>query len=159
LAGSEFIVGVISDTHGKLRPQAVEALRGSQYIIHAGDVGAPEILTSLRQIAPVSAVQGNIDVGLGPWADALPITDVVELAGTSFYVLHVLCALDLKPGVAGFSAVISGHTHKPEYEFREGVLYFNPGSAGPRRFRLPVSVGRIVVRDGELFPEVVILEE
>jgi putative phosphoesterase len=113
------------------------------HIIHAGDVGAPEILEKLQHIAPVTAIRGNIDKG--SWARRLPETEAVEIAGISVYVLHDLAQLDLKPEAAGFDAVISGHSHVPKQESRRGVLYFNPGSAGPRRFRLPVSVGRLIV--------------
>jgi putative phosphoesterase len=113
------------------------------HIIHAGDVGAPEILEKLQHIAPVTAIRGNIDKG--SWARRLPETEAVEIAGISIYVLHDLAQLDLKPEAAGFDAVISGHSHVPKQESRGGVLYFNPGSAGPRRFRLPVSVGRLIV--------------
>jgi putative phosphoesterase len=113
------------------------------HIIHAGDVGAPEILEKLQHIAPVTAIRGNIDKG--SWARRLPETEAVEIAGISVYVLHDLAQLDLKPEAAGFDAVISGHSHVPKQESRGGVLYFNPGSAGPRRFRLPVSVGRLIV--------------
>ncbi len=155
---SEFTIGVISDTHGKLRPEAIQALRGSRHILHAGDIGSSEIIPALRRVAPVTAIRGNVDIGPGSWVKKFAATEVVELAGLSFYMLHNVQALDLKPQASGFAAVIYGHSHKPEYEFRDGVLYFNPGSAGPRRFRLPVSVGRIVVRDGELFPEIVVLE-
>jgi uncharacterized protein len=150
------LIGVISDTHGLLRPQALEALRGVEHIIHAGDVGGSDILPKLRKIAPVTSIAGNVDVEA--WAGKLPATEVVELGGLSFYVLHNLRAIDLKPKAAGFAAVISGHSHQPGYEFSEGVLYFNPGSAGPRRFKLPVTVGKIEIRDGELFPEIVELE-
>jgi putative phosphoesterase len=150
------IVGVISDTHGLLRPQALEALRGSAHIIHAGDVGAPEILDQLREIAPVTAIRGNIDVA--PWCRKLPATDVVELAGSNIYVLHNIGELDLKPGKSGFAAVIYGHSHKPAQENRNGVLFFNPGSAGPRRFRLPISVGRLRIQDGHIEPEIIELK-
>ena len=150
------MIGVISDTHGLLRPQALEALRGVEHIIHAGDVGGSEILPKLRKIAPVTAIAGNVDVEA--WAKNLPATEVVELGGFSFYILHNLRAIDLKPKAAGFAAVISGHSHEPGYEFSEGVLYFNPGSAGPRRFMLPVTVGKIEIRDGELFPAIIELE-
>jgi len=138
-----FLIGVISDTHGLLRPQAVEALRGSHYIIHAGDVGDPAILDTLAEVAPVTAIRGNVDHG--DWATKLPATDVLEVGGVSIYILHNLADLDLKPEAAGFAAVISGHTHKPKQELKNGVLYFNPGSAGPRRFNLPVSVGKLIV--------------
>lgn len=129
------------------------ALRGSQRIIHAGDVGAAEILDELASIAPVTAVRGNIDKGA--WARKLPETDVVELGPVSFYVLHDLTLLDLKPEAAGFKVVVYGHSHVPKQEIRNGVLYFNPGSAGPRRFRLPVTVGRLVVRNDKVGPEIV----
>jgi putative phosphoesterase len=142
------LIGVISDTHGFLRPEAIAALRGSEHVIHAGDVGSPEILETLAAIAPVTAVRGNIDKAA--WSRKLPETAVLELGGISIYVLHDLARLDLKPRAAGFSAVVSGHTHVPKQEARDGVLYFNPGSAGPRRFKLPVSVGRLMVEDGGL---------
>ncbi len=146
------LIGVISDTHGLLRPEAIEALRGSEYIIHAGDVGSPEILEQLSAIGPVTAVRGNVDKG--PWSRNLPETQVLELGGISIYVLHDLSQLDLKPEAAGFSVVVSGHSHAPKQETREGVLYFNPGSAGPRRFRLPVSVGRLVLEHGGVRGEI-----
>ena len=131
----------------------MEALRGSEYIIHAGDVGAPEILEELGLIAPVTAVRGNIDKGA--WAKKLPETEVLEVGGLSIYVLHDLKTLDLKPKAAGFAAVVSGHSHVPNHEVRHGVLYFNPGSAGPRRFSLPVTMGKIEIVDGELRPEII----
>ena len=142
------LIGVISDTHGLLRLEAIEALRGSDHIIHAGDIGAPDILDQLSAIAPVTAVRGNVDKGA--WAQKLPETEVVEAGGVSIYVLHDLAQLDLKPKAAGFSAVISGHTHVPKQEMRDGVLYFNPGSAGPRRFKLPVGIGKLFVEDGRV---------
>jgi hypothetical protein len=148
-------IGVISDTHGLLRPQAVEGLQGSALIIHAGDVGRPEILDELRQIAPVVAVRGNVD--RDAWADRLPMSEIVEHEGVRLYVLHILEDLDLDPPTAGFHAVITGHTHRPKIETKDGVLYFNPGSAGPRRFDLPVSVGRLSVADGKLRGELVYL--
>jgi putative phosphoesterase len=147
------LIGVISDTHGLLRPEAAVALRGSQHIIHAGDVGDPKILDELAAIAPVTAVRGNIDKGA--WARKLAETEVVELGGVSIYVLHDLAQLDLKPEAAGLAAVISGHSHEPKQQMRKGVLYFNPGSAGPRRFKLPVSVGRLRVSGGTAVGEVV----
>jgi hypothetical protein len=146
-------IGVISDTHGLLRPQAVATLEGSSLIIHAGDVGDPRILDDLRQIAPVVAVRGNVD--RGAWADPLPLGEIVEHEGARLYVLHILEDLDLDPPTAGFHAVISGHSHKPKMERQDGVLYFNPGSAGPRRFDLPVSVGRLTLADGKLRGEIV----
>jgi putative phosphoesterase len=150
-------IGVISDTHGLLRSKALAVLRGSDHIIHAGDIGDPAILTQLEVIAPVTAVRGNIDKQA--WARNLPATDVLELEGISIYILHDINQLDLKPETAGFSAVISGHSHAPHQEMKTGVLYFNPGSAGPRRFRLPVSVGRLVVRAGKIAAEIVDLTE
>jgi len=150
------LIGVISDTHGLLRPEAVEALRGSEHIIHAGDVGAPEILDQLAALAPLTAIRGNIDKGA--WARKLPETEVLEVAGISIYVLHDLAQLDLKPHAAGFAAVVSGHSHVPRQDVRDGVLYFNPGSAGPRRFKLPISVGRLIVEDGGVGGEIVTLK-
>jgi len=149
-------IGVISDTHGLLRPQAVEALRSSALIIHAGDVGRPEILDELRRIAPVIAVRGNVD--RDAWAESLPLSEIVEHDDVRLYVLHILEDLDLDPPTAGFHAVITGHTHRPKMETKEGVLYFNPGSAGPRRFDLPVSLGRISINDGRLVGELVYLQ-
>jgi putative phosphoesterase len=136
------IVGVISDTHGLLRGEAIHALRGAEQIIHAGDIGGLEILEKLGEIAPVTAVRGNVD---GDWASSIPLSEVVEVEGVSIYVLHILQRLDLKPEAAGFGVVVYGHSHEPRQEVKNGVLYFNPGSAGPRRFKLPVSVGRLVV--------------
>ena len=149
------LIGIISDSHGLLRPEAVGALRGSDHIIHAGDVGAPEILESLAAVAPVTAVRGNVDQAA--WARRLPETEVLELGGISIYVLHDIARLDLNPKAAGFLAVISGHSHIPKQESRDGVLYFNPGSAGPRRFKLPVSIGRLRIEGGSLRGELVTL--
>jgi uncharacterized protein len=139
------IIGVISDTHGLLRPEAVDLLRGSQHIIHAGDIGAPEIIPELEKIAPVTAIRGNVDTQ--GWARRYAETEVVELGGLHLYVIHDVNALDLNPRAAGFAAVISGHSHQPKQSSKDGVLYFNPGSAGPRRFKLPVSVGRLEIDD------------
>jgi uncharacterized protein len=136
-------IGVISDTHGLLRPEAQRALLGVQLIIHAGDVGAPEILAQLKLISPVLAVRGNVDTQ--PWARELPLTAVVETSGFSFYVLHNLQDLDLNPRAAGFDAVISGHTHRAEQRLDTGVLYLNPGSAGPRRFHLPITLALLEI--------------
>ena len=147
------IVGIISDTHGLLRSKALEALRGSDAIIHAGDVGREEILRALKQIAPLTVVRGNIDTS--PWARKLPSTNVFEIAGKSIYVLHNIDELDLDPAAAGFSAVIFGHSHRPLIENRKDVLFFNPGSAGPKRFNLPISVGRLIIENGRLMPELV----
>jgi len=145
-------IGVISDTHGLLRPEALEPLQGSDYIVHAGDIGDPVILERLAEIAPVTAVRGNVD--RAAWARKIPATNVLEVAGISIYLLHDLAQLDLKPEAAGFAAVISGHSHVPGKEIKNGVLYFNPGSAGPRRFHLPVTVGRLIVEAAELRGEI-----
>jgi uncharacterized protein len=145
-------VGIISDTHGLLRPEAVELLRGSEHIIHAGDIGAPEIIPELEKIAPVTAIRGNVDTQA--WARKYAETEVVELGGVFLYVIHDANAIDLNPKAAGFAAVISGHSHKPKQEVKDGVLYFNPGSAGPRRFKLPISVGRLVIADGKVSGEI-----
>ena len=150
------ILGVISDTHGLLRSEAVEALRGSDRILHAGDVGAPEILEALAQIAPVTAVRGNVDGE--PWARTLPETEVVEAGGVSVFILHNLGQLELKPEAAGFRVVVYGHSHQPRIEEKNGVLYFNPGSAGPRRFHLPVNVGKLVIKAGKVRAELVELK-
>lgn len=136
-------IGLISDTHGLLWPQAVDALRGSDLIIHAGDVGKPEILAALERIAPVIAVRGNVDKG--DWASALPETAVAEAGAALLYVLHDVHVLDLDPAAAGFHIVVSGHSHQPGQSERNGVLYINPGSAGPHRFQLPVSLARLNV--------------
>lgn len=133
------IIGLISDTHGLLRDEALTALKGSDLIIHAGDVGEPTILDRLKKIAPVVAVRGNVDKG--PWASVLPLTALAEAGPVTMYVLHDLEQLDIDPVAAGFQFVISGHSHKPICTQRAGVYYVNPGSAGPRRFQLPVTVG------------------
>ena len=147
------IVGLISDTHGLLRPQAIAALQGSSVIIHAGDVGKPEILERLRAIAPTFAVRGNIDTQ--PWASALPTTVDIEVWHLRLYVLHQVSQLDLDPAAAKFAGVIYGHSHQPSIETRDGVLFINPGSAGPRRFKLPVTIARLSLQGGELQPEIV----
>ncbi len=134
-------IGLISDTHGLLRKEALEALRGSELIIHAGDVGKQEILEELRKVAPVIAVRGNVDKDA--WALALPETAVAEAGAVLIYVLHDVNALDLNPAAAGFHIVVSGHSHKPGKTERNSVLYINPGSAGPRRFQLPVTLARL----------------
>jgi uncharacterized protein len=147
------LVGILSDTHGLLRPEAIKALRGVDHILHAGDVGDPSILDSLRAIAPVNAIRGNIDAH-GPCSH-LPATEVIDLHGHTFYMLHDGQALDLDPVAAGFAAVISGHSHQPLIEWRNGVLYLNPGSAGPRRFSLPVSLALLTIRADSLEPQLV----
>jgi putative phosphoesterase len=146
-------IGVISDTHGLLRPEAIEALKGCDHILHAGDVGNIEILATLREIAPVTAIRGNIDTH-GPCAE-LPATEAVELGGNLFYLVHSIHDLDINPREAGVSCVIAGHSHKPVIEEKGSVLYLNPGSAGPRRFGLPVTVARLTLTDcitAELIP-------
>ena len=147
------IVGVISDTHGLLRPEALEALRGSELIVHAGDVGDAQVLDHLRAIAPTIAVRGNVDTE--QWARKLPITEVVDAGGLHLYVLHDLATLDLDARAAGFAAVISGHTHRPRADVKDGVLYLNPGSAGPRRFTLPVSLAKLKVDGAHLSHEII----
>ena len=137
-------VGLISDTHGLLRQEALRALEGSDLIIHAGDVGDPKILEELRRLAPVVAVRGNIDTGA--WSDALPETAVAEVGPELIYVQHDIGKLEIKPPAAGIAMVVSGHSHKPSCAEREGVIYVNPGSAGPRRFDLPVTVARVDLR-------------
>lgn len=149
-------IGVISDTHGLVRPEALRALAGAHLIVHAGDVGGPEVLDALRAVAPVVAVRGNND--RGPWAESLAETEVVETDGRSLYLLHDLKELDLDPRAAGFDAVIAGHSHQPRIERRDGVLYLNPGSAGPRRFRLPVAVAWIAVDAARIDAEIVQLD-
>ena len=149
-------VGVISDTHGLLRPGAIEALKGSDVVVHAGDVGGMDILGQLRAIAPTFAVRGNVDTGT--WAKSLPMTEVVEVGQLQLYVLHDLATLDLDPRAAGFAAVISGHSHRPSAEMRHGVLYLNPGSVGPRRFTLPIAMARLRVAGDRLSHEMIALK-
>jgi putative phosphoesterase len=149
------LIGVISDTHGLLRTEALDALRGVDRIIHAGDIGGPEVLVSLGVVAPVTAVRGNNDNG--PWADQLAATELVDAGGTRLYVLHDLATLDVDPAAAGFRVVIAGHSHKPRQEEHNGVLYFNPGSAGPRRFRLPIALGKLTIAAGTVEAEIVTL--
>jgi uncharacterized protein len=141
LADRVKILGLISDTHGLLREEAVRALRGSDLILHAGDVGAPEILQSLKTLAPVIAVRGNVDSG--KWAQGLPLTEAIPAGPTMIYMLHILQDLDINPAAGGFQIVVSGHSHKPGQTEKDGVLYINPGSAGPRRFYLPITVARL----------------
>jgi putative phosphoesterase len=151
--GKTQVIGVISDTHSLLRPEALTALRGSDHIIHAGDIGDPLILKKLAEIAPVTSIRGNVD--REAWARKIPPNDVLEVGGVSIYVLHNLAELDLKPEAAGFAVVVYGHSHVAKQETKNGVLYFNPGSAGPRRFRLPVTVGRLTVSDRKVSGEMV----
>ena len=152
----DIAVGVISDTHGLLRPEALDKLRGVDAIVHAGDIGDPEILGQLRKIAPVTAVRGNIDTSAR--GSTLPETKVLEIGGVSLYVLHNVQELDLDPAAAGFAAVIFGHSHKPLIDWRKGVLFFNPGSAGPKRFSLPISLGRLRLRNGKVKAELIELK-
>ena len=146
---------MIADTHGLLRPEAIEALKGSHLILHAGDIGTPDVLEALQQIAPVVAVRGNVDKA--SWSQALALTEVVQVGPRWIYVIHELAKLDLDPRAAGFAAVIFGHSHQPSIETRDGVIFLNPGSAGPRRFRLPVSVAIIEVKGNALLPKLVAL--
>ena len=138
-------VGLISDTHGLMRPEALVALAGVSHIVHAGDIGAAEILAQLRTIAPVTAVRGNNDKGT--WANAIAEHEVVEIGGQSIYVLHDLKELDLDPAAAGFAVVVTGHSHKPAIATKDDVLFVNPGSAGPRRFTLPICVAMLEIED------------
>jgi uncharacterized protein len=149
----EFTVGLISDTHGLLRPEAITALAGSDYIIHAGDIGRAEILEQLSAIAPTTAVRGNNDNDA--WASRIPETEILRVGTAIIYVIHDIAALDVDLGAAGFHAVIAGHSHHPSIELREGLLFVNPGSAGPRRFRLPVSVGCLTVSGTSIKPRLV----
>jgi len=147
------LIGVISDTHGLLRPEALAALQGSDRIIHAGDIGDPTILDRLAEIAPVTAVRGNVD--REAWAKSIAETELLDLGGASIYILHILENLDLQPKAAGIQAVIYGHSHVPKQELKDGVLYFNPGSAGPKRFNLPVTVGRLIADAGKIHSEII----
>ena len=146
------VVGLISDTHGLLRPQALAALRGCDRIVHAGDIGDAAILDALRAVAPVTAVRGNNDRG-GAFG-ALPDTDVLQAGAAVIYVIHDLNELDLDPAAAGFHVVVSGHSHRPKVDARDGVLYVNPGSAGPRRFTLPIAVGRLRIAGTRIEPAI-----
>jgi hypothetical protein len=149
-------VGVISDTHGIIRPGALAALQGCDFIIHAGDVGDSQVLDQLEAIAPVHAVRGNVD--FGALGERLPEDALVTWHGKHLYVYHILEQLPLDPAAAGFHAVIYGHSHKPDIAYKEGVLYFNPGSAGPRRFELPISVGRLTIENDMLKAETIELK-
>jgi putative phosphoesterase len=150
------LIGVISDTHGLLRPEARVALAECEHILHAGDVGDASILDSLKQIAPVTAIRGNVDVS-GACAK-LPETEMVALGGVVFYLVHSVGWLDLDPVAAGVQVVVSGHSHRPSVERRDGVVYLNPGSAGPRRFRLPISVGLVTLSGKKVQARIVELE-
>lgn len=150
-------IGLISDTHGLLRPAATAALAGCDHIVHGGDIGDPAILDALRTVAPVVAVRGNND--REAWARSLRATELVELGGAFVYVVHDLADLDVDPRAVGIAAVISGHSHAPRIDERDGVLYVNPGSAGPRRFRLPVTVGELTIAGGRVAARIVALQE
>jgi putative phosphoesterase len=150
---SSHLLGVVSDTHGLLRPEAVAALHGVEMILHAGDIGKPEILESLRAIAPVTAIRGNNDKD--GWANSLSDWEVVDVDGVSIYMLHNLRELDLVPEAAGFNVVIAGHSHKPLIEERRGVMYLNPGSIGPRRFTLPVTLAHLRIEKGTPTAEII----
>jgi len=156
VAAGQILVGIISDTHGLIRPEAVAALKGADLIIHAGDVGSPDVLDALRKLAPTFVVRGNIDKA--DWAGALPATTDVEIGGLMFHVLHDIAELDVDPAAVGYAAVVYGHSHQPSIDLRAGVLFLNPGSAGPRRFRLPVSIARVSVSGQQLRPEIVELQ-
>jgi len=149
------VIGLISDTHGLLRPEALEALRGCDFIVHAGDVGDGAILERLSRIAPVTAVRGNNDHGA--WASALPQSARLEVGARRIYVIHDIAQLDSDPAARGIDAVVFGHSHQPKAEWRGGVLYVNPGSAGPRRFRLPISIARLAVADDRIDAKLVAL--
>lgn len=150
------IIGVISDTHGKLTEQTLEALKGCEVIFHAGDIGGPDVIQALEKIGTVYPVRGNTDRGI--WAQRLPLTQMVELKGSTFYVLHDIGDLNIDLNTAEIDVVIYGHSHMPKKEKQGGVLYFNPGSAGPKRFRLPACMGKIKIVDGELITEWVDLD-
>lgn len=152
-AGEVTVVGLIADTHGLLRPEALAALRDADLIIHAGDVSCAEILETLKGLAPVWAVRGNVDHGA--WAEELPKDELVEVGETGIYVYHGHEELDLDPKAAGCQVVVSGHSHKPETTEKQGVLYLNPGSAGPKRFKLPVTVIRLYISGKAVRPELV----
>jgi hypothetical protein len=150
------MIGIISDTHGLVRPEVIEALRGAELIIHAGDIGNADVLKTLERVAPVVAVRGNNDHG--SWAERIPLTNVVEHRSYFLYVLHELDHLDLDPVASEMAAVIYGHSHRASAEMRRGVLYLNPGSAGPRRFTLPIAVARLHITDTGLTPEIIEIE-
>ena len=156
MAAGVHTLGVISDTHGLVRPEALQALAGVERIVHAGDIGDRAVLDALARVAPVTAVRGNND--RGGWAKRIPETEVVEIGGVALYLLHDLHALDLEPRAAGFAAVISGHSHQPKIDERDGVLYLNPGSAGPRRFKLPISLAKLTVAKKRVSAELVTLQ-
>lgn len=146
-------IGIISDTHGSVSNEALQALKGVQHILHAGDIGGPEVLAALERIAPVTAVRGNTDGGA--WVQAIPSTEMVSLGNKTIYMLHDLCLLDLEPAAAGVQLVVSGHTHQAESKFVADVAYFNPGSASVRRHGGPLTVGRVRISTNGLQPEII----
>lgn len=152
-AASETVIGVVSDTHGLLRPEALKHLTDVERIVHAGDIGAPHILEKLRTLAPVVAVRGNNDKGA--WVDEIPATISFDVRGHVVHVLHDLSEIDLSPSAAGIAVVISGHSHKPAVQERDGVLFINPGSIGPRRFRLPIALAKLYVSDASVRAEII----
>jgi len=149
-------IGIISDTHGLVRPEALEALRGSDLILHAGDIGAPEVLERLRLIADVAAIKGNND--RDGWARQIPDTLEVKLEGVGIYMIHNVSDLEIDPAAAGYRAVISGHSHMPSIAEKSGVMYLNPGSAGPRRFKLPIAVARLQIDRGSVRAEIISID-
>jgi putative phosphoesterase len=155
MATPQQTIGLISDTHGLLRPEAVEALRGSHHIVHAGDVGDPGILDELRRLAPVTVVRGNVDTER--WAEDWPTWAHVGVGAVSIYVIHDLAAMDIDAAAAEYRAVVSGHSHQPGWRAHRGVLFINPGSAGPRRFKLPISVGRLEIDGASITPRLITL--
>jgi uncharacterized protein len=152
----DHLLGVISDTHGLLRPEAIRALSGVSLIIHAGDIGSPAVIESLKNIAPVVAVRGNTDTE--KWAGRLPFSEVVEVDEISIYIIHDVGKLDLNPDASGFNAVIHGHTHRPAIDAKNGILFLNPGSAGPKRFTLPVTLSLLRIINNSLTAEIITLD-
>jgi uncharacterized protein len=147
------VIGLISDTHGLIRPEAIEALQGVDLVVHAGDIGKPEVLNALKAIGPLVAIKGNNDIGA--WASILPDTRLVQTANMKLYVIHNVKELDCEPAAEGYAVVISGHSHKPSVLTRNGVLFVNPGSAGPRRFKLPVAVGKLFIQNQRVNAELI----
>ena len=153
----DHLVGIISDTHGIVRQEALDALRGSDLIIHAGDIGKPEIINELRAIAPVVAVRGNVDTEA--WANHFHKTEAVDFDGTSIYIIHNIAQLDIDQKTTGINVIVYGHSHTPTIDWNNSILYFNPGSAGPKRFKLPVSVGLLRISATSITPEIITLNE
>jgi putative phosphoesterase len=154
---SKTVIGIVSDTHGLLRKSVIDELKGSTLIVHAGDFDTPEILAKIKKVAPVLVARGNMD--RGSWAQSLAAYDLAERAGKMLCVVHDLHHVPLEPAAAGIAAVISGHTHQPAITEHKGVLYINPGSAGPHRFGKPLSLARLVIQNGRLIPEIIMLDE